>query len=65
MDQRLITPNNQSQARLQQIEEVITSERLDELLRKQDWQMLAMYPRSDQIFDNELRLIYVMGKVGA
>ena len=60
--ERLVTPNGSQ--RLQQIEEVINEARLDELLRKTDWTMLAMYPRSDQVFENELRLIYVMGKVG-
>lgn len=63
MAERLITPNG-TQARLQQIEEVTDGERLHELLRKQDWTMLAMYPRSDQVFEGELHLIYVMGKVG-
>ena len=63
MEPKLVIPNGQQQ-RLQQIEEVITEDRLDELLRKSDWTMLAMYPRSDQIFEDEMRLIYVMGKVG-
>lgn len=60
---RLVTPGG-AQQRLQQVEEVISADRLDELLRKQDWTLLAMYPRPDQVFDGELRLIYVMGKVG-
>ena len=64
MGQSLITPNGPPQPRLQQIEEVIEEDRLHELLRKKDWTMLAMYPRPDQVFDGEMHLIYVMGKVG-
>lgn len=63
MGESLITPNG-TQNRLQQIEEVIDEDRLHELLRKRDWTMLAMYPRQDQVFENEMHLIYVMGKVG-
>ena len=63
---RLVTPpGSQQPARLQQIEEVVNDERLQELLRKQDWTMLGVYPRQDQIFEGELRLVYVMGKVGS
>ena len=60
----LHVPGGPQQMRIQQIEEVVTEERLDELLRKQDWGLLAMYQRTDQVYENEMRLVYVFGKLG-
>ena len=62
--QGLHVPGGPQQMRIHQIEEVVTPERLDELLRKQDWGLMAMYQRSDQVFDGEMRLVYVFGKLG-
>lgn len=64
MTNGLFTPGNTSQVRLQQIKEVVTKDELDSFLRKTDWVLLAMYQRTDQVFEQELRLVYVFGKVG-
>lgn len=64
MTNGLFTPGNTSQVRLQQIKEVVTTDELDSFLRKTDWVLLAMYQRTDQVFEQELRLVYVFGKVG-
>ena len=64
MTNGLFTPGNTAQVRLQQIKEVVTTDELDSFLRKADWVLLAMYQRTDQVFEQELRLVYVFGKVG-
>jgi len=58
----LITPGQD--VRLKKVEEVIDPQRLDALLGQPHWQLMAMYQRTDQIFDGEMRLVYVFGQIG-
>ena len=59
---QLITPGQNQ--RLVELVELVKDHEVQAQLAKKNWTMLAMYQRTDQIFEGEMRLVYVFGKLG-